>query len=133
MGRQWEWKPDESRWWWMRGLYFLGAYPVPGNDTSPLRVHYSSLFSHVEETGGLVTGLSSKITEIPPDFTDAIEHYMMYTLLGQRKETQKSLMFWQRFSEHRDELANFAKNRMRRDRHPQMGARRQISHIGLRR
>lgn len=132
VGRQWEWKPDQSRWWWMRGLYFLGAYPVPGDDVSPLRVHYASLLPHVEEAGGLATGLTQR-APLPPDFADPIEHYMMYTLLAQRKETQKSLSFWQRYKEHEDELSNIARNRMRRDKSPLMGARRMTSGIGVRR
>jgi hypothetical protein len=134
VGRQWEWKPDvSSRWWWMRGLYFLGAYPVPGDDVSSLKVYYSSLLPHVEEEGGLVTGLDSRTGDIPPDFEDAIEHYMMYTLLAQRKESQKSLQFWNRYQEHENLLADVSKNRMRSDRTPHMGSRRDMHHIGMRR
>lgn len=133
VGRQWEMKPDQSRWWWMRGIFFLGAYPVPGDDVSPLRVHYCSLLPHVKIDGGLASGLESRTEGIPPDFGDPIEHYMMYTLLAQRKETQKSLSFYLRYKEHEAELSNIARNRMRRDRSPGMGARRTMSHIGMRR
>jgi hypothetical protein len=123
LGRMWENKPDESRWWWTRGIYFLGTYPVPGNDTSPIRVYYSSRLPHVEESGGLATGLTTA-TQLPPDFAEAIEHYMMYSLLVQKKESQKAMAHWLRFQEHQTELFNLSQNRMRRDRGPVMGARR---------
>ena len=134
VGRQWEWKPDSSsRWWWMRGLFFLGAYPVPSNDTSPLKVYYASLIPHADSSVSLSRGLDSRTSVIPPDFEDAIEHYMMYTLLAQRKETGKSLQFWQRYKDGESALTNTAKNRMRRDRTPRMGAVRSMGHIGTRR
>lgn len=123
LGRQWENKPDESRWWWMRGIYFLGAYPVPGNDTSPLRVYYASLLPHVEQMGGLATGLTVA-ANLPPDFAEAIEHYMMYTMLAQKKESQKSIEYWMRYQNAEAELYQLSHNRMRRDRGPVMGARR---------
>jgi hypothetical protein len=132
LGRKWEFKPDQSRWWWMRGLYFLGTYPVVGNDTTPIRVHYVSILPHVEENGGLVTGLTTSAS-LPPDFSEAIEHYMMYALLPQKKEGMKALEHYQRYKEHEGELEDLAKNRMRKDRTPQMGARRSLHGMGVRR
>jgi hypothetical protein len=133
LGRQWENKPDnESRWWWTRGIYFLGTYPVPGTDNSPLRIHYVSQLPHVEEKGGLVTGLTVA-ANLPPDFSTAIEHYMMYALLVQKKESQKAMEHWVRYQSHEGELKDLSKNRMRRDKVPRMGARRTLSGMGVRR
>jgi hypothetical protein len=122
-GRQWEDKPGSSRWWFMRGLWFLGAYPVPGDDLQSLRIHYADLLSHISATGGLTSGLTSS-TALPPDFTDAIENYMLYQLWAQRKETTKSLDHFKLYQLHEAELVDLGKNRMRRDKTPHMGARR---------
>lgn len=124
LGRQWEDKPDtESRWWWMRGLWHFGAYPVPNTDASNLRIHYAELMPNIKAAGGLATGLTSS-PPLPPDFTDAIENYMLYQLLAQRKETDKALEHFTEYQKHEQDLFNLAHNRMRRDRAGQMGARR---------
>jgi len=123
VGRHWEERPDTSRWWFMRGLWFLGSYPIPSDDVSPLKVWYTALLPHVEETGGLISGTSTS-PDLPPDFTVAIENYMMYELLAERKETEKSLEFYRRFEDHMNPLKDIAENRMRRDRTPRIGARR---------
>lgn len=132
VGRNWEGRPDSSRYWWTRGLYFVGTYPPPSVDTEPLHVYYASLFHHVSASGGLSSGLGSTAT-LPPDFSEAIEHYMMYTLLAQRKETQKSLGFWSKYQVKEAELNDFSKNRMRRDKTPLMGARRGVGGLTARR
>lgn len=124
IGRFWERRSEHSRWWFMRGLWFLGAYPVPSDDMQPLKIWYSSLLPHVKLDGGLLTGTSTS-PDIPPDFHTAIENYMMYALLAERKETDKSLTFYKRFSDQvLPSLVDVAENRMRRDRAPKMGARR---------
>ena len=131
-GRRWERRQDYSRWWFMRGLFFLGTYPTCENDISPLRIHYSATFPHVKEDGGLVTGLSTK-AELPPDFTDAIENYMLYELLAQRKETQKSLAHYSDYVKHEKVLFELANNRMRRDKISYRGAKRTVGGFGARR
>ena len=123
LGRKWEEKPDDARWWWMRGIYFLGAYPVASDSTSTLRVYYLSLFPHVDEDGGLATGLSTSV-RLPPDYASAIEDYMMYSLLVQKKETQKAMQHWARFRDAEQELSNLSKNPLRRNKTFIMGARR---------
>lgn len=123
VGRNWEEHEDQTRWWFMRGLWYLGAYPVAGDDVSPLKVYYASLMPHVEEQGGLVSGLTTT-PDLPPDFNEAIENYMMYELLGERKEVDKSLEYFKRFQAQLPALKDVADNRMRRDRTPRMGSRR---------
>ncbi len=132
IGRQWENRPDSSRFWWMRGIYFLGTYPVVTSDTDPVRIHYASLMPHVEENGGLMTGLGTS-APLPPDFSETIQNYMLYTLFGQKKETKKSLMHYVRYAEDEAELRDLAHNRMQRDNVPRMGARRTIAGMGVRR
>lgn len=131
-GRKWERRQDYSRWWFMRGLYFLGTYPTCENDISPLRIHYAAMFPHVKENGGLVTGLTSK-AELPSDFSDAIENHMLYELFAQRKETGKSLANYEEYVKHEKLLYDLSHNRMRRDKIPYMGARRAVGGLGARR
>jgi hypothetical protein len=123
VGRDWESRVDETRWWFMRGLWHLGTYPISGDDVSPLKVWYVSLLPHIAEDGGMVNGLSST-PNIPQDYNVAIEDYMIYALLAERKETDKSLEYFRKFNDKIVGLKDMAENRMRRDRTPKMGARR---------
>ena len=77
VGRLWENRPDKSRWWWMRGLFYLGTYPVVTTDNDPMQVWFSALLPHVEQDGGLITGLTTS-APIPPDFGQMIENYMSF-------------------------------------------------------
>lgn len=124
VGRQWETNIGSTRWFFMRGLWFVGVYPIAGNDNSPLRVHFTSMLDHIDESNSPHTGLQSRPFDLPDDFTQAIENYMMYDLLIERKEYQKSLEYYQKFSEQIPVLKDLAENRMRKDRAPRMGARR---------
>lgn len=123
VGRHWERQSDQTRWWFMRGLWYLGAYPTAADDTSPLRVHFSALMPHVEALGGLGSGLTTS-PDLPPDFHEAIENYMLYELMGERKEVDKSLEYYKRFMAQIPLLKDMGENRMRKDRTPKMGARR---------
>lgn len=132
-GRRWERRIDtESRWWFMRGLYWLGTHPTCGDDISSLRIYFSATFPHVVEDGGLVTGLTNK-PELPSDFSDAIENHMLYELFGQRKETEKSLKHYQDYATHEKMLFDLAHNRMRRDKISYRGAKRTVGGFGARR
>jgi hypothetical protein len=123
IGRFWEHNHGISRWWFMRGLWFLGAYPCPNDDASPLRIHFTLQMEHINEDS-LTRGLASKILDIPPDFFTAIEFYMTYDLLTERKEVKKALEYYQMFQQQIPGLKDLAENRMRADRTPRMGARR---------
>jgi hypothetical protein len=107
----------------MRGLWYLGSYPVPADDVSPLKIWYAALFPHVKVDGGLTDGLDSS-PDLPPDSDTAIEDYMLYELLAERKEADKSLEYYRRFTGQMVNLKEQAESRMRRDRVPKMGAKR---------
>jgi hypothetical protein len=124
IGRFWERRAEHSRWWFMRGLWFLGAYPVAADDMHPLKIWYTALMPHIEATGGKVSG-TENIPDLPPDFHTAIENYMMYALLAERKEADKALDYYKRFADQiLPSLKDVGENRMRRDRPARMGARR---------
>lgn len=124
VGRQWETNIGTTRWYFMRGLWFMGTYPVAGDDSSPLRIHYASMLDHIDSSDSPHTGINSRPFDLPDDFTIAIENYMMYDLLAERKEYKKSLEYFGRFIDQIPSLRNLAENRMRRDRIPRMGAKR---------
>jgi hypothetical protein len=124
VGRQWETNVGQTRWWFMRGLWHLGTYPIAGSDDAPLRIHYTTRLDHITESDSQVTGLSSQPLDLPPDFSIAIENYMTYDLLAERKEVKKSLDYYGKFQEQMPSLKNLAENRTRRDRTPRMGSRR---------
>jgi len=124
VGRQWETNVGLTRWWFMRGLWHLGTYPIASTDNSPLRIHYTTRLDHITDSDSRVTGHSSQPLDLPPDFAVAIENYMMYDLLAERKEVKKALDFYVKFQEQIPVLKNLAENRTRRDRIPRMGSRR---------
>jgi hypothetical protein len=123
LGRAWEKSADVCRWWFMRGLYFLGTYPVPGNDETLVRVYFSSTMPHVSATGGLSSGLDTR-APLPPDADAAIESYMLASLLGDRRETAKAMQYAQDYAEQEKMLHDFSDQRMSRDRTPKIGCRR---------
>ena len=131
-GRGWEQKYDWSRWWWMRGLYHLATFPIANSDTIPIRVHFSAMMPHVT-ADGLAHGIDRSKPPLPDDFTDAIENYMLYTLLVEKKEISKALQHWQEYKRHEDMLFEMSEHRMARDRTPRIGARRSVSSMGVRR
>lgn len=123
-GRGWEQNIDiNTRWWFMRGLWHLGAYPVAGDDYSPLKIYFASCPSHVESDGGLMTGLQST-QPLPFDFTACIESYMLSSLLADQRESKKSIEQWAQFTEVTNQLKDASKQRMSRVRTARMGARR---------
>lgn len=123
VGRHWEPQIEQTRWWFMRGLWYLGAYPAAGDDMSPLKVYYSALLPHIRLNGGLSSGVASS-PDLPPDFSETIEDHMMYEMLVDRKEVDKSLEYYKRFIEMVPTLKAIGDSRMRKDRTPKMGARR---------
>lgn len=123
VGREWEGKPDTPRWWFMRGLWFLGVYPVTSDDTTALRIYYSALIPHVSSEGGLSSGLDV-IPPLPPDAHIVIEDYMLGALWADRKEPQKAMQYWASYLEGEQQLKNLHEQRMTTVRTPRMGARR---------
>ena len=121
VGRFWERRTGPTRWWQMRGLWTLGAYPAAGDDVSPLKVYYTALLPHIKIDNSLGDGVLSH-TDVPHDFDSAVEYYMMYELLAERKETDKALQFYQRFQQQLPQLKDLAQNRTRRERIARMGA-----------
>jgi len=124
VGRGWEKNSDiNTRWWFMQGLWHLGAYPVAGDDTSPLKVYFAACPPHVMMTDSFNTGL--QLTQpLPFDFNAAIENFMLSTLLADQRESTKAIERWNEFIQIISQLDDTSKQRMSRVRTPRMGARR---------
>ncbi len=124
VGRFWEKRIDQTRWWFMRGIWHLGCYPTARDDENyPLKIFYCSLAPHIESTGGQLDGLSYR-PPFPPDYADMIQDFMLYELLSERRETEKSMKFYERFRVAVEGVKTQGKNRMRTDRVAKVGARR---------
>src|SRR5260221_14514934 len=123
LGRGWERNTDLPRAWFMRGLWWLGIYPRPADDTSPVRVYYKGRAPHLTSDGGLGFGLTQS-PGLPPDFEPAIEEYMLYALCAGDTESKQSMDSGQSFEGMMMELKAAVGQRMHRDRTPRMGARR---------
>jgi len=123
LGRGWEQNVDVSRFWFMRGLKWLGTYPRPGDDVSPVRVYFSAKHPHVSADGGLGYGLTAP-SMLPPDFDSAIEEYSLYALISQHRESKKAMEHYQAYLEMERDLKQHVEGRITRDRIPHMGLRR---------
>jgi hypothetical protein len=123
VGRFWEGRPDTCRWWFMRGLWFLGIYPNAGDDTSKIKIYYSAMMPHVDVNGGPNNGLTSR-APLPPDAHTTIENYMVGSLLAERRETSKSMARWSDYLTGEQELKDIHDQRMTRVRTPKFGLRR---------
>ncbi len=117
-GREWEKVTDTPQWWWMRGLWWLGVHPKPGNATMVLKIYYCGLHPHATLTD------TSFIPELPPDGEDALEEYMLYEYYAQRKETAKATERWAKYSELERSVADLKDRRQSRDRVAVVGKRR---------
>ena len=123
LGRRWERNVDYPRWWFMRGLFHLGIHPTVGVDDWKLRVYFSAMLPHVELNGGLSTGLTSS-PNLPDDFDDAIERYMLSSLFSDFREGGKAVFHWQEYQQEETGLKDHSEKRMSRERTYRIGARR---------
>jgi len=122
-GRGWEKSNGTAQWWFMRGLWFLGAFPAPPDDMSPLKVYFSSMMPHVATAGGLASGLTSS-PPMPPDCEAAIDSYMMSSLMADYKETTKAVELYREYQVHETTVTQSSERRMSRERTYRIGARR---------
>jgi len=123
VGRGWEKNAGLSKWWFMRGLWFLGTHPVPNDDTTSLKVYFSATMPHVDISGGLANGLNVT-PPIQSNMDTLIDYYMLSSLLADFKESKKAVEFYSLYQETETEIRNTVKNRMVKERSYRMGARR---------
>lgn len=124
LGRGWERNTDLARGWFMRGLWWLGTYPRPGDDVSPLRAYFSAMHPHVVDDGSQGQGLTA-VPAIPPDFEVALQDHMLYQAFAEHREPRRALGHWADFVARVADLKALVERRVARDRTARMGARRQ--------
>jgi hypothetical protein len=122
LGRGWERNIDLARGWWMRGCWWLGIYPKPTDDISPLSVYFSAMAPHIVPDT-LRYGYNST-PAIPADFDVAIRQYMLYTLFADNKESNRAVEHYKSYKIKATELKSLVDDRIQNDRAAHMGSRR---------
>ncbi len=116
--RQWELVPGEPLKYQMRGLWWLGVYPAGPSSSGLIRVYYKALHP-------ALTDSNQEPEQLPEDYHTNIVDYAMYTLLADDMETTQAALYWNRFKQAADQLADqcFPGGRASRSRIPGMGSR----------
>lgn len=114
----WEESQGDPTAWFVRGGWWFGVYPYPGESASGyLRVYFASLAPHF-------THPQSVLEDLPDDFVPALEDYALYELNAQDGETSKALLHWKSFSERAGLLEDLVEKRMQTNRVGRMGLTR---------
>jgi hypothetical protein len=122
MGRGWEDHGTAPLYWWMRGLFWLGIYPRPDDDNSPVTIYFTAVHPRAVEDG-LSNGLASS-PAIPPDFETILEEYMLSDLFSQARESEKAMAHWGEYTAGEARFRDQVRQRITPDHVPRMGARR---------
>lgn len=112
--RQWELSTGDPRYWFMRGLFWLGFFPWVDSETNVLKVQYRTLHPHLVNP-------ADTPDQLPTEYHRALANYAMYDLLSKDVETQKAMMYWQLYIEDETILAGRVGGRTSRDRTPRLG------------
>lgn len=111
--RQWEKTAAEPEEIFMRGLWWLGFYPKPPDDTGSIRLYFSALPSDMSD--------DTDEPEMPEEYHDGIVAYAVYDLLAQDAETEKALLWWEEYVRYEIKLREYVANRTDMDRVGQLG------------
>jgi hypothetical protein len=122
MGRGWEDHGTAPLYWFVRGLFWLGIYPRPGDDDSPVTIYFTATHPHAVAEGES-NGLESS-PGIPPDHETTVEEYMLSDLFSQARESEKAMAHWQSYTAGEALLRDQVRQRITPDHVPRMGARR---------
>ncbi len=104
-GPRWEQATGDAQFFFMRGLNWLGLWPVPSATAGYLRIYYHGLAPHFLHS-------QSVIADLPNDFVPALEDYALYELAAQDGETDRALTHWQSFASRAGLFRNTVDRRM---------------------
>ena len=99
---QWELTYGEAVSYFLRGNWWLGAWPRNSTDTGGLRVVYTSIPSALSD---------SDSPAFPVEFHDGVVEFAQADLLGQERETQKALLHWAAGMEYAARLSEHVQKR----------------------
>jgi hypothetical protein len=118
LGFKWEQSRGEPQFYFLRGLNWLGLWPIPsGSTTGYVRVYYAGLCPHYE------MGQDVR-SEIPEDLLHALEEYALYDLSAQDGETDKALQHWEEYTTIEADFRKLVEKRGVAARHGRIGGRR---------
>jgi hypothetical protein len=90
---EWEETTGNPTAWFMRGLWWLGVWPHPSEDTGEfIRIYYTGVAPSLTEDG-------QEPRQLPDEFVPALEEYAMYELQQREGETDKALYWWGKYKE----------------------------------
>ena len=92
----------------LRGLWWLGFFPQSGSDDGFVRFWYKAMPPHLVN--------ASDEPGFPQEFHYGLVAYAIGDLFGQDGETQKALMWWQKYGEYEAGLKAYADGRQKVDR-----------------
>ena len=116
-GVRWEASAGQPQVFWMRGIYWLGVWPIPSDSTGYIRVHFSGLAPHFVIDQDV-------LAELPDDFIPALEDYALYEMSAQDGETSKAMEHYKNYSERSDAFRQFVERRTVTARHGVIGSNR---------
>ena len=111
--RQWEKTAAEPEEFFTRGLWWLGFYPKPANDTGTARFYFSALPAQMTN--------DTDEPDIPEEYHGGIIAYAVYDLLAQDGETEKAIFWWNEYLQYESDFVYYVKNRTTKDRVGQFG------------
>jgi hypothetical protein len=92
----------------MRGLWWMGFWPIKNSDTGKVKVYYTCL------PEAMVADTDEP--DFPSEFQIGIIMYAMADLLAQDRETKKALRYWNQYQEIEKRFAKYVKQRISLDR-----------------
>lgn len=104
---QWEVTAAEPLELFMRGIWWMGFYPKPPNDTGHARLYFSALPPEMSS--------DTDEPEMPEEYHMGIVAYAIYDLLCQDAETAKALFWWNEYLGYERDLYSTVQSRITKD------------------
>lgn len=101
---QWELTEGSPQKMLMRGNWWLGIFPKETADIGVIRLYYTSIPDAMED---------SAEPAFPKEFHPGIIEFVLSDLLGQARETKKSLSHWAAYIGYQDGLKSYVEGRTR--------------------
>lgn len=106
--RRWEINLGMPQKIFMRGLFYLGIFPLQNGDTGLMRFYYTAmppaLVNDSDEPG------------FPSEFQRGLVQYALFDLYAQDRETQKAMIHWQQYIEIEQQFVDYVQHRIGIDR-----------------
>ena len=103
---EWEKTNGDPILWFTRGQWWLGLWPHPSSDVDEfVRVYFQGVAPRMTEDG-------EEPRQLPDEFVPALEEYALYELTQREGETQKALMWWDKYKAREKALNEHLRHRV---------------------